>query len=202
MSLWTTWTRQWGTRKEDHGGLGVLTVAGRFVSLHENAFEDAPSELKGLWRGWGLLSWKQTSGNSNLALILVWSHGSSQVAEAVMRPLFNFLPTSRLNPLQYSCLENPRDRGAWWAAICGVAQSWTRLKQRSSSSSSRLQLCPWGQGALMPLTHHHHSTSTLWARVSFFSQHLRSLEKNISSIWAPCQQLVKTALLTAFYPVI
>ena len=27
------------------------------------------------------------------------------------------------NPLQYSCLENPRDRGAWWAAICGVAQS-------------------------------------------------------------------------------
>ena len=31
-------------------------------------------------------------------------------------------------PLQYSCLENPRDRGAWWAAIYGIAQSWTRLK--------------------------------------------------------------------------
>ena len=31
-------------------------------------------------------------------------------------------------PLQYSCLENPRDRGAWWAAIYGVAQSWKRLK--------------------------------------------------------------------------
>ena len=29
------------------------------------------------------------------------------------------------NPLQYSCLENPRDGGAWWAAICGVAQSRT-----------------------------------------------------------------------------
>ena len=29
------------------------------------------------------------------------------------------------NPLQYSCLENPRDRGVWWAAIYGVAQSWT-----------------------------------------------------------------------------
>ena len=39
------------------------------------------------------------------------------------------------NPLQCSCLENPRDRGAWWAAVCGVAQSWTRLKQLSSSSS-------------------------------------------------------------------
>ena len=37
------------------------------------------------------------------------------------------------NPLQYSCLENPRDGGAWWAAIYGVAQSRTRLKQLSSS---------------------------------------------------------------------
>ena len=38
------------------------------------------------------------------------------------------------NPLQYSCLENPRDRGAWWAAIYGVAQSGTWLKRLSSSS--------------------------------------------------------------------
>ena len=40
------------------------------------------------------------------------------------------------NPLQYSCPENPGDRGAWWAAIYGIAQSRTRLKQLSSSSSS------------------------------------------------------------------
>ena len=40
-------------------------------------------------------------------------------------------------PLQYSCLENPRDGGAWWAAVYGVAQSRTRLKRLSSSSSSR-----------------------------------------------------------------
>ena len=39
------------------------------------------------------------------------------------------------NPLQCSCLENPRDGGAWWAAIRGVAQSRTRLKRLSSSSS-------------------------------------------------------------------
>jgi len=37
------------------------------------------------------------------------------------------------NPLQCSCLENPRDRGAWWAAVYGVAQSQTRLKWLSSS---------------------------------------------------------------------
>ena len=40
------------------------------------------------------------------------------------------------NPLQCSCLENPRDGGAWWAAFCGVAQSRTKLKWLSSSSSS------------------------------------------------------------------
>ena len=42
------------------------------------------------------------------------------------------------NPLQYSCLENPRDGGAWWAAVYGLAQSRTRLKRLSSSSSSRV----------------------------------------------------------------
>ena len=40
------------------------------------------------------------------------------------------------NLLQCSCLENPKDRGAWWAAIFGVAQSQTRLKRLSSSSNS------------------------------------------------------------------
>ena len=40
------------------------------------------------------------------------------------------------NPLQCSCLENPRDGGAWWTAISGVTQNQTRLKWLSSSSSS------------------------------------------------------------------
>ena len=44
------------------------------------------------------------------------------------------------NPLQCSCLENPRDRGAWWAAVCGVAQSRTRLKRLSSSSSNEVMV--------------------------------------------------------------
>ena len=49
------------------------------------------------------------------------------------------------NPLQCSCLENLRDRGAWWAAVYGVAQSRTRLKQLSSSSSSSMPLGGWAQ---------------------------------------------------------
>ena len=44
------------------------------------------------------------------------------------------------NPLHYSCQENPRDGGSWWAAVSGVTQSRTRLKRLSSSSSSRVTL--------------------------------------------------------------
>ena len=40
------------------------------------------------------------------------------------------------NPLQCSCLENPKDGGAWWSAVSGVTQSWTQLKRLGSSSSS------------------------------------------------------------------
>ena len=52
------------------------------------------------------------------------------------------------NPLQCSCLENPKDGGAWWAAVYGVAQSQTRLKWLSSSSSNLKQCYSvkrWGE---------------------------------------------------------
>jgi len=44
------------------------------------------------------------------------------------------------NPLQCSCLENPRDGGASWAAVCGVAQSRTQLKRLSTSSSIHISI--------------------------------------------------------------
>ena len=50
------------------------------------------------------------------------------------------------NPLQCSCLENPRDGGAWWAAVYGVTQSQTRLKWLSSSSRGLLLGDPEGCG--------------------------------------------------------
>ena len=40
------------------------------------------------------------------------------------------------NPLQCSCLENPRDGGAWWAAVYGVAQSWTRLSDLAAAAAA------------------------------------------------------------------
>ena len=65
-----------------------------------------------------------------------WCREESDMTE---RLLFHFsfscIGEGNGNPLQCSYLENPRDGGAWWAAISGVAQSWTWLKRLSSSSS-------------------------------------------------------------------
>ena len=64
-----------------------------------------------------------------------WSHKELDTTERIH---FHFslscIGEGNGNPLQCSFLENPRDGGAWWAAIYGVAQSWTRLKRLSSSS--------------------------------------------------------------------
>ena len=65
--------------------------------------------------------------------------------DKIMSLLFNMLfrlviGEGNGNPLQCSCLENPRDWGAWWAVVSGVAQSRTRLKRLSSSSSSSMYI--------------------------------------------------------------
>ena len=44
---------------------------------------------------------------------------------------FTFISFYKWQPIRYSCLENPVDRGSWWAAVHGVAQSQTRLKRLS-----------------------------------------------------------------------
>ena len=67
----------------------------------------------------------------------------SAVADMTERLHFHFslscIGEGNGNPLQCSCLENLRDGRAWWAAVYGVAQSQTRLKQLGSSSSSSSQ---------------------------------------------------------------
>ena len=66
------------------------------------------------------------------------SMGSQRVGHnwATSLSLFSFMHWRRTwQPLQCSCLENPRDGGAWWAAVYGVSQSWTRLKRLSISIS-------------------------------------------------------------------
>ena len=84
------------------------------------------------------------------------------------------------HPVQCSCLENPRDGGAWWAAVSGVAKSWTQLKWLSSSSSSsssvkvkvkllshvRLLATPWTVAYQLPLSMEF-SRQEHWSRLPF-----------------------------------
>ena len=81
----------------------------------------------------------KSHGRRSLVGCSLWGHQESDMTE---RLHFHFslscIGEGNDNSLQCSCLENPRDRGAWWAAVYGVAQSGTRLKRLSSSSSIKL----------------------------------------------------------------
>ena len=75
---------------------------------------------------WMRKVWMDQLGSCRKEVMVAWSCISDTVE--------NSAGEGNGNPLQYSCLENPRDRGAWWAAVYWVAQSRTRLKWLSSSS--------------------------------------------------------------------
>ena len=81
----------------------------------------------------------KSHGQRSLVGCSLWGQEESDMTK---RLHFHFSPScigeGNGNPFQCSCLENPRDGGAWWAAVYGVAQSWTRQKQLSRSISSRL----------------------------------------------------------------
>ena len=83
----------------------------------------------------------KSHGQRSLVGCSPWGHEESDPTE---RLHFHFslscIGEGNGNPLQCSCLENPRDRAAWWAAVYGVAQSQTWLKRLSRSSSSFLLL--------------------------------------------------------------
>ena len=57
------------------------------------------------------------------------------------------------NPLQYSCLENPTDRGAWWAIVHAVIKSQTQLKQLCMALGHGFNLCSWNSMRLIPSCH-------------------------------------------------
>ena len=83
-----------------------------------------------------------------------WSQAVFVRASCQLEPLLDS-GEGNGNPMQYSCLENPMDRGGWWAAIHGVSQSQTPLNRLSSSSSRstriRSLLSPeCGQGGALP----------------------------------------------------
>ena len=104
--------------------LGDFTFTFHFRALEK---EMATHSRTLAWR----IPWMEEPGG-------LQSMGSLRVGHdwATSLSLFTFMHWRRKwNPLQCSCLENPTDGGAWWASVCGVAQSRTWLKRLSSSSS-------------------------------------------------------------------
>ena len=105
----------------------MLTLCKRLSTyLRRRQWHPTPILLPGKSHGWRSLVGCSPRGRSE--------------SDTTERLHFHFLLScigeGNGNPLQCSCLENPRNGGAWWAAVYGVAQSRTRLKRLSSSSSS------------------------------------------------------------------
>ena len=89
-----------------------------------------------LWPGWTI--WCQDYPKMHLM-------GEGPGAILSFKTFLSFI-NRHGNPLQSSCLEYPRDGGAWWATVSGVAQSRTQLNRLSSSSSSREFFpCKWSR---------------------------------------------------------
>ena len=83
----------------------------------------------------------ESQGRDSLVGCCLWGRTESDMTERLHFPFsLSCIGEGNGNPLQYSCLENPRDRKACWAAVYGVSQSQTRLKWLSSSSSNMLLL--------------------------------------------------------------
>ena len=81
----------------------------------------------------------KSHGRKNLVGCSPWSRTESDTTEQLhFHFLLSCIGEGNGNPLQCSCLENPQDGGGCWAAVYGVAQSRTQLKQLSSSSSSNM----------------------------------------------------------------
>ena len=96
-------------------------------------FKEGNNEQSKLW-----IELRQDQRASFSYLVLTWS-GVFVTFLLSNNMIDSHLPTygeGNGNPLQCSCLENPRDRGAWWAAISGVTQSRTRLKWLSSLTTN------------------------------------------------------------------
>ena len=83
------------------------------------------------------LAWKIPWMEEPGGLQSVGSQSRTRLSDFTFTFHFHAFGEGSGNPLQCSCLENPRDGGAWWAAVYGVTQSRTRLKRFSSSGNSK-----------------------------------------------------------------
>ena len=135
------WQYEWKGNPKRRGYMCVHMADSVFCTVETNTREGNGTPLqysclenpmdRGAW-------WAAVYGVSQSRTRLKWLSSSSG-SDTTERLHFHFLLScigeGNGSPLQCSCLENPRDGGAWWAAVYGVTQSRTRLKWLSSSSS-------------------------------------------------------------------
>ena len=124
----------------------------------------------GQWHPTAVLLPGKSHGRRSLVGCSPWGRWESDMTE---RLHFHFslscIGKGNGNPLQCSCLENPRDGGAWWAAVYGVAQSRTRLKRLSSSSRNiGMHVSFWiseiSFNSIVYLTHYSHYIISTWSQ--------------------------------------
>ena len=131
----------------------IIQNCGCLCAFRRRQWHPTPVLLPGKSHGW-----KSLVGCSP------WGHEESDTTEQLH---FHFslscIGEGNGNPLQCSCLENPRDGGAWWAAVYGVALSRTRLMQLSSSSSSS-NVGPYQLSILCIVVHTYQSQSPSLSR--------------------------------------
>ena len=95
---------------------------------------------QGKWHPTPVLLPGKSHGRRSLVGYSPWGCEESDTTERLYFPFsLSCIGEGNGNPLQCSCLENPRDGGAWWAVVYGVAQSQTQLKRLSSSSCLTLE---------------------------------------------------------------
>ena len=106
------------------------------VELFQILKDDAVKMLHSICQQiWKTQQWKTRTGKGQFSFQFQRKAMPKNVQTTIQLLSYND------NPLQCSCLENPRYRGAWWVAVYGVAQSRTRLRRLSSSSNTLARYC-------------------------------------------------------------
>ena len=130
------------TSPGDHADTGVQpalpTLAGKFLTTEPPGKPRIRIQFSSVrrrqWHPTPVLLPGKSHGQRSLEGCGRW--GSDMTERLHFRFSLSCIGEGNGNSLQCSCLENPRDGGAWWVAVYGVAQSWTRLKWLSSNNSS------------------------------------------------------------------
>ena len=157
---------QWDRREGHEGWRLIRNRLPEYWNSHSFASQNYSSKthtyfFRRKWFSWALLDPEMPQHQNQVhrkaksgAFVSWWWRVRVQDMKGFLLPFLGWLAATgegNGTPLQYSCLENPMDRGAWWAAVHGVTKSRTWLKQLCCSSSSNgyknfsalITMCLW-----------------------------------------------------------